>query len=258
MSYLYRTGNGRNNIAFTTTANSSTKYLRRTSTGRNNIVWTTIPEGSTYNILQRNGTGRNNILWANLNIYNPGLPVSSTDITSGIDSAGAEPDAHIVLNQILPSLTYNFYIVSLHLYHNIYEDDYWYKAEWTCSDYNYNYNGANVSHVNNSLVFDYFGYNGIGLELWNAYANFSGFSRANKLTVIFPNSQWMTFHLINYKFKKPNPNNTDPTGYYTFEYTEYKTNVNYDFENATDVYTVRDDFRKICTSGTKVVFSTKW
>ena len=68
MSYLYRTGNSRNNIAFTNTANSSTKYLRRTSTGRNNIAWTTIPNGSTYNILQRNGTGRNNILWANLKI----------------------------------------------------------------------------------------------------------------------------------------------------------------------------------------------
>ena len=68
MSYLYRTGNGRNNIAYTNTANSSTKYLRRTSTGRNNIVWTTIPSGSTYNILQRNGTGRNNVLWSNLTI----------------------------------------------------------------------------------------------------------------------------------------------------------------------------------------------
>ena len=68
MSYLYRTGNSRNNIAFTNTANSSTRYLRRTNTGRNSIVWTTIPSGSTYNILQRNGTGRNNILWANLKI----------------------------------------------------------------------------------------------------------------------------------------------------------------------------------------------
>ena len=68
MSYLYRTGNGRNNIAFTTTANSSTRYLRRTASSRTSIVWTTIPNGSTYNILQRNGTGRNNILWANLKI----------------------------------------------------------------------------------------------------------------------------------------------------------------------------------------------
>ena len=68
MSYLYRTGNSRNNIAFTNTANSSTRYLRRTSTGRNNIAWSTIPNGSTYNILQRNGTGRNNILWSNLKI----------------------------------------------------------------------------------------------------------------------------------------------------------------------------------------------
>ena len=69
MSYLYRTGNGRNNIAFTTTANSSTKYLRRLGSGRTNINWYTIPQGSTYNILQRNGTSRNDILWAELKIY---------------------------------------------------------------------------------------------------------------------------------------------------------------------------------------------
>ena len=68
MSYLYRSGTGRNNIAFTSTANSSTKYLRRLGSGRTNINWYTIPNGSTYNILQRNGTGRNNILWANLKI----------------------------------------------------------------------------------------------------------------------------------------------------------------------------------------------
>ena len=68
MSYLYRSGTGRNNIAFTNTANSSTKYLRRTASSRNSIVWTTIPQGSTYNILNRTGTGRNNISWANLSI----------------------------------------------------------------------------------------------------------------------------------------------------------------------------------------------
>ena len=71
MSYLYRTGNGRNNIAYTNTANSSTKYLRRLGSGRANIAWATIPAGSTYNILQRNGTSRNNILWSNLNIPIP-------------------------------------------------------------------------------------------------------------------------------------------------------------------------------------------
>ena len=87
MSYLYRTGNSRNNIAYTNTANSSTKYLRRTSTGRNNIAWTTIPQGSTYNILQRNGTGRNNILWSNLKIASPGDPVTTSDIP-GNDYSG--------------------------------------------------------------------------------------------------------------------------------------------------------------------------
>ena len=71
MSYLYRSGNGRNNIAYTTTVNSSTKYLRRTGTGRTNITWTTIPQGSTYNILNRTGTGRNNIAWGNLYVPVP-------------------------------------------------------------------------------------------------------------------------------------------------------------------------------------------
>ena len=73
MSYLYRTGNGRNNVSWSTTANSTTRYLRRTSSGRNNVTWTTIPQGSTYNILQRNGTGKNNVLWANLSIVNANL-----------------------------------------------------------------------------------------------------------------------------------------------------------------------------------------
>ena len=82
MSYLYRTGNGRNNIAYTNTANSSTKYLRRLGSGRTNINWYTIPQGSTYNILQRNGTGRNNILWSNLKIASPGEPQYSSDISA--------------------------------------------------------------------------------------------------------------------------------------------------------------------------------
>ena len=101
MSYLYRTGNGRNNIAFTTTANSSTKYLRRTSTGRNNIAWTTIPQGSTYNILQRNGTGRNNILWSNLNIPKPvGEPASTSNVEMifiGADGSSVLSDGDILL-----------------------------------------------------------------------------------------------------------------------------------------------------------------
>ena len=82
MSYLYRSGNGRNNIAYTNTANSSTKYLRRLGSGRTNINWYTISAGSTYNILQRNGTSRNNILWANLNIPKPvGQPASSSNVS---------------------------------------------------------------------------------------------------------------------------------------------------------------------------------
>ena len=116
MSYLYRTGNGRNNIAFTTTANSSTKYLRRTSTGRNNIIWTTIPSGSTYNILQRNGTGRNNILWANLkmeltnddkiNLLYQALTYNGSKITmSDSPMTGCYKDVSIVHNTSNRSFT---------------------------------------------------------------------------------------------------------------------------------------------------------
>ena len=87
MSYLYRSGTGRNNIAFTNTANSSTKYLRRLGSGRTNINWTTIPAGSTYNILNRTGTGRNNIAWGNLNIPKPeGSFETVSDIPSGDDT----------------------------------------------------------------------------------------------------------------------------------------------------------------------------
>lgn len=42
MSYLIRTANGRNNIAYTTTLSSSSKILTRTGTGRNNIAWDTL------------------------------------------------------------------------------------------------------------------------------------------------------------------------------------------------------------------------
>ena len=100
MSYLYRSGNGRNNIAYTTTANSSTKYLRRTSSGRNNITWTTIPQGSTYNILQRNGTGRTNILWANLRI-GPTLSSLSIGTVVHIKENGTFTD-FIILNTNYP------------------------------------------------------------------------------------------------------------------------------------------------------------
>ena len=98
MSYLYRTGNGRNNIAFTTTANSSTKYLRRLGSGRTNINWYTIPQGSTYNILQRNGTGRNNILWSNLKIAGPNDPITQSNI-SGNFTLSSSANPHITIKE---------------------------------------------------------------------------------------------------------------------------------------------------------------
>ena len=116
MSYLIRNGNGRNNVAWSTTANSSTKYLRRTSSGRNNIVWTTIPSGSTYNILQRNGTGRNNVLWSNLtieltnddriNLLHQALTYNGSKITmSDSPMTGCYKDVSVNLNTSSRSIT---------------------------------------------------------------------------------------------------------------------------------------------------------
>ena len=66
MSYLQRTGTGRNNISWTNTSSNTIKYLHRTGTGRNNIKWSTISTSA--NILQRTGTSRNNIKWSTLTV----------------------------------------------------------------------------------------------------------------------------------------------------------------------------------------------
>ena len=66
MSYLQRTGNGRNNISWTNTSNNTIKYLHRTGTSRNSIKWSTISTSA--NILQRTGTSRNNIKWSTLTV----------------------------------------------------------------------------------------------------------------------------------------------------------------------------------------------
>ena len=83
MSYLQRTGTGRNNISWTNTSSNSIKYLHRTGNNRTNIKWSTISTSA--NILQRTGTSRNNIKWSTLtvmteegilgqNLYNDILP----------------------------------------------------------------------------------------------------------------------------------------------------------------------------------------
>ena len=66
MSYLQRTGNGRNNISWTNTSSNSIKYLHRTGNNRTNIKWSTISTSA--NILQRTGTSRNNIKWSILTV----------------------------------------------------------------------------------------------------------------------------------------------------------------------------------------------
>ena len=65
MSLLYRTGNGRNNIAWGGSTSTAATYLRRISTGRNDISYISISSNGTYNILNRTSTGRNNISWIN-------------------------------------------------------------------------------------------------------------------------------------------------------------------------------------------------
>ena len=65
MSYLYRNGNGRNNIVWGGNNTTSLNYLRRIGTSRNNIQWNTISSNGTYNILERTSSGRNNIQWKN-------------------------------------------------------------------------------------------------------------------------------------------------------------------------------------------------
>ena len=65
MSYLTRTGTGRNNIKWGGGKSTKAKYLRRTGTSRNSISWIDINSNGTYNVLERTSTGRNNIRWYN-------------------------------------------------------------------------------------------------------------------------------------------------------------------------------------------------
>ena len=66
MSWLRRTGNGRNNIAWGGGSTTTGNYLRRTGTSRNSIQWLNISSNGTYNILERtNNTNRNSIRWIN-------------------------------------------------------------------------------------------------------------------------------------------------------------------------------------------------
>lgn len=66
MSWLMRTGTGRNNISFGGNGSTKGKYFKRTANGRNNVQWIDISSNGTHKLLERNGTGRNNIRWNNL------------------------------------------------------------------------------------------------------------------------------------------------------------------------------------------------
>ena len=65
MSYLSRTGNSRNDIAFTDVIDQTTKYLNRTIMAQLNAIrWFAYDGMSDYaNVLKRDGEGRNDLHW---------------------------------------------------------------------------------------------------------------------------------------------------------------------------------------------------
>lgn len=66
MSLLYRTGSGRNNIAWGGGSTSAATYLRRSGSGRNDCSYIWIGSNGTWNLLNRWGGGRNDINWGNV------------------------------------------------------------------------------------------------------------------------------------------------------------------------------------------------
>ena len=66
MSWLRRTGTGRNNIAWGGGSTTSGQYLKRTANGRNNISYVSISSNGTHKLLERYNTTRNGIRWNNL------------------------------------------------------------------------------------------------------------------------------------------------------------------------------------------------
>ena len=263
MSYLYRTGNGRNNIAFTNTANSSTKYLRRLGSGRTNINWYTIPAGSTYNILQRNGTGRNNVLWSNLNIPKPvGEPTSSTNITSGIrlkwdqytSSDGNRYGTYYVvhcrvelatiMSQLGASSTSKYPYININLRADT--NTTLTKAEWTSDSES---GGTSSSYKSSKIRVD----SGTGnMAHWSA-TDHSGFNNANKATVYF-GSNWITFHITSKNFiGNYGTTATEMT------YSEYKSNIDFNTcKGSTASETSRNVAAKFDGYYCKIVFSTTW
>ena len=65
MSYLSRTGNSRNDIAFTDVVDQTTRYLNRTIMAQLNAIrWFAYDDISDYaNVLKRDGEGRNDLAW---------------------------------------------------------------------------------------------------------------------------------------------------------------------------------------------------
>ena len=86
MSLLYRTGSGRNNIAWGGGTTAAATYLRRISNGRNDINYISISTSGTYNILNRTSTGRNNISWINTTFSFLSFTGSSTKLYNYDDS----------------------------------------------------------------------------------------------------------------------------------------------------------------------------
>lgn len=66
MSWLMRTGTGRNNVSYGGGSTTKGQYLKRTANGRNNISYVSISSNGTHNLLERYNTTKNGIRWNNL------------------------------------------------------------------------------------------------------------------------------------------------------------------------------------------------
>ena len=66
MSWLMRTGTGRNNVSYGGGSTTKGQYLKRTANGRNNISYISISSNGTHKLLERYNTTRNGVRWNNL------------------------------------------------------------------------------------------------------------------------------------------------------------------------------------------------
>lgn len=66
MSWLMRTGTGRNNVSYGGGSTTKGQYLKRTANGRNDISYINIQSNGTHKLLERTATSINSIRWNNI------------------------------------------------------------------------------------------------------------------------------------------------------------------------------------------------